>query len=272
MMLEEGVVDMKFGSKSYFDYMAANISIPESEYMYMDLCQVLRKDIFHMIVSMGVRESERESVFEDVCTKVISSLVDFLQNSSEKTDAQRNSWLKKTVRCVIYDHFRRECREYDVSSLEQIVTNGEMHIQYVSENSIEELEHAREVNSDLTDAIADVCALNTTPDKIIAFFLNCYECICGSIRQNGSPKQICEEFNGKTLHEAAETMKKRMQDSVAFYIPAQAYRALDDKIAQAAENNENAYFSMSPKMISDATRWIHSKLAEKRSENTGEPY
>lgn len=263
---------MIFGSKKYFDYISANISSQESEHMYENLYEVLRKDVFGMSEFSKVPDNDKDAVFDKIATKVMFKLPLFVCNSVNMTDAQRNSWLKRVVKSNVADYFRLEYKKLESSILDDIVENRETHLKYASDDNIEGMLKDREVYEELIESIRDVCSLNTTPDKIIAFFLNCYCCVCGKYRENGKPQQICDEFNGKTIEYAASTMKLRIQDVVCINIPEAAYSALDEKIMRGGYSDKEAVFCLDSKKISDSVKWIRSKLEGKRGEFVGEPY
>ena len=263
---------MIFGSKKYFNYISTNINSQDNKYMYEDLYAVLHKDVFYMSEFTKVPEHDREAVFAKIASKVIFKLPLFVRTSADMTEAQRNSWLKSVVRSKVADYFRLEYKKHEYSTLEDIVENRETHLKYASEDNVGEMLKGREVYEAIVNSIKDVCSLNTTPDKIIAFFLNCYSCVCGSYRENGKPQQICDEFNGKTIEYAAKTMKSRIQAVVCVSIPDEAYSALDEKIRVGGYTGAEALFFLEPKKISDSVKWIRSKLNDKKGEIVGEPY
>ena len=163
---------MIFGSKKYFDYISANISSQESEHMYENLYEVLRKDVFGMSEFSKVPDNDKDAVFDKIATKVMFKLPLFVCNSVNMTDAQRNSWLKSVVKSNVADYFRLEYKKLESSILDDIVENRETHLKYASDDNIEGMLKDREVYEELIESIRDVCSLNTTPDKIIAIFLN----------------------------------------------------------------------------------------------------
>ena len=263
---------MIFGSKKYFDYISANITSQNNEFMYEDLYGILRKDVFSLSEFRKIPDSEKDAVFDKIATKVIFKLPIFIQSSADMTEAQRNSWLISVVRSNFADFFRIEYKKQELSCLEDIVENRETHLKYASSDNVAETQKNQEVYEELICSIKEVCSLNTTPDKIIAFFLNCYSCVCGKYRENGKPQQICDEFNGKTLEYAAQTMKTRIQDVLCVNIPEDAFKSLDDKIRAGGYAQKEAIFCLDSKRISDSVKWIRSKLEGKRGEFLGEPY
>ena len=262
---------MKFGSNDFFEYIANNVSAPNNCIFYQELCDVIKRDLRYRIKGRYVPECDMDIVLSTIYVKVIFALPDFVRNSESKSEAQRNSWLILIMNNAVNDYFKKTAKQQ--LSLEELSSLGDGAISDICGSNVDDTLQSMESRDALLEHISAVCELDTTPDKIISFFLNCFICVCvDDGRVNGSPQQICDEMNDRPIREVADIMKARLQAVVSFRIPNEVYSMLDAKIDRLEKKSDGAVFFMTSKRLSDSSCWVRSKLEIRKGEHEDESY
>lgn len=254
---------MKFGTNEVFEYIKYNFENSPDEKLYNMIYDVVKADALTVLSSYNFNDADKDDIIQEVQISVSNHLAKYIRDSVDKNEEERNAWLKMIIKCKIADFFRKRYRSAE-DSLEDIIADDRTHMRYLSNDDIKE-KYIREAEEDeLIRAIKRVCEINTSADKIIAFLLNKVIATLEMSRMNGSPKEIAAALSGKTIFEASDYMKKKLQAVISINIPPDTYEALDRKVdaAMSSEDPRKRMFTITPRIISDSGNWIISKLQE----------
>ncbi len=240
---------MTFGNEETFS-LIERILLRSEENAYDPLCVILYEDVGILInkYCQDVRYHDREDLKQEVVSKVIIYLPRFYNDSAQKTEAERNSWLKSVVINARNDYFRKMTRYLEKNALEYEDSFGQ-----VDETSIEKKIELRET---LFETLSLAFSIRTSPEKLMAFV---YNNLLGRLtRTNGSPLNIYETFKGCTLRVMAKKMVFDLSEALQCEIPSWVIKPLQDKVDLRPED----YFDLSPRGITDSSNWIAKKIKE----------
>ena len=257
---------MRFGTEEVFNYIRENITRSDDAW-YSRLYNIIRADTLSVLSGYRLHKDDKDEIIQEVQISVTVHLSKFLKESENKSVDQRNSWLGKNVKNKMIDYLRKKNRHL----------NEPFEVWHETGAFFDELERAQrigECRQRLLRAIKDVCSIKTTPDKIIAFFLNKVIGATELDRRNGAPKQTVSLLSGKTLYEASEYVKTRIRTAVSFPVPDDVYIELDNKLNIDCGGVKYGcrIFDLSVRRIADSSNWIGSKLRTQVKKGTDEQW
>lgn len=99
---------MRFGSQEIFDFIVDNLDSEGFEW-YSDLYEVIKEDTRQVLPQYCYHFDDDllDDITQDVALQVFKSLVRFVKQSADKTERQRNSWLKKVISSKYRSFIRR---------------------------------------------------------------------------------------------------------------------------------------------------------------------
>lgn len=89
---------MRFGSQEIFDFIVDNLDLEDFEW-YNDLYEVIKEDTKQILprYCKSIDKYLLDEITQEAALQVFKSLVRFVEQSADKTERQRNSWLKKVI-------------------------------------------------------------------------------------------------------------------------------------------------------------------------------
>lgn len=253
---------MEFGKDSVYQFVKQNCMASQDPEWYKHVYNVVKADTLSVLSAYRLQKDDKDDIIQEVQLEVIKRLVKFVHDSENNTEAQRNAWLHTIINSKICDFFRKKYKRIE-DSIEDLLLNTKKHKEFASSNNIEERIKQLEVQSKLLEAIELVCNINTSPEKIISFLFSRVIGVLELSRKNGSPLQVVQELNGKTLKGASELLKRKLQSVLTILIPDDVYKGLDDKIEQEYLINVcSRTFMIDPRTIADSSNWIGKKIKQ----------
>lgn len=240
---------MKFGKEDTFSLIEKILQQSE-ESAYDPLCIILYEDIGILMKKYcrNVRGSDREDMIQDVITKVIIHLPSFYITSMQKTESERNAWLRTIVINVRNDYFRELSRSVEKDAV--------MLVETIGHNGGKTIEEEFVLRDEILEMIAVAFRIQTTPEKLMAFV---YNSLLGRLsRTNGSPKDVTAVFCRYTLDEMYKKMLRDLSDTLQCEIPNHVLKPLKDKV----DLRPNDIFDLTPRSITDSSNWITKKIKE----------
>lgn len=258
---------MKFGSKEVFDTVSVMIADPDSAGRYEELYAIIRADTLSAIGRDTLSQEEREDIIQNVELAVFRALVRYAENYADATPEERNSYLRRIIAnkrndCLAEQYRARQFVSYDADNSPEYSDNCIME---------ESLMNGEQVKQELFQSIRGVCALRTTPDKIIAFLHNKVAAAEDRGGHNGSPAEVSRKLSEFTQQAAADMAVSRLEKLLQCRIPKSVFAPLYDKLRETTSEGIRAElpFRLSARDITDSSCWIASKMRKQRSTNIG---
>ena len=248
---------MKFGTDEFFEYIKDNLDVDKSSEFYIVLYKTVKKDVGGILYNSGIKYPDDEEILQDIQLAVTMGLVPFALSSDCNTEAQRNAWLKRIAKNKISDYYRKKYRKL----MDEVLSLYGVDETPVIDEAIEALLNNRQ--EDIVSLISFVCSLNTTPDKMMAFFLNKMVLFYIKGNFNGDPTFISERFNGKLLRKMFIVVKRELSYLFTFDIPDNVYESLEKKLQ--AKEFYNSRFDLTPHAISECSSWILKKVRDSKN-------
>lgn len=248
---------MRFGSQEIFDFIVDNLDTEDFEW-YNDLYEVIKEDTKQILPQYckSIDKYLLDEITQEAALQVFKSLVRFVEQSADKTERQRNSWLKSVIRSKLSDFFNGE--ENNIS-IEDTDINIEAIIS--SENdAIASYDKKENKEIALIDSLKFLFSLNTTPDKIMAFVFSKLIYTYGTGNVNGQARKVADVFAETSLPEMFQKMYAELKDILFFDIPDDVFCPLINKI------NETDLFALTARQITLGSNWISGEM-KKNKEN-----
>lgn len=239
---------MKFGSEMMFQTIAANLHDSENYQWYEEMFRCISSDATMLLRKDHIAEEDIEDIVQEVQISVAKNLVPYVEQSVDKTEQQRNSWLKTIVKNKEMDFFRKSART-STESMDAMETD--------IPDTFNTTEKAM-VRLELFEAIEKLSQINSAPDRLLAFLLNKISAISNEAK--GGPKKIENEFYHKTLKEVYDEVKYQLFILLQGEISDDILKPLRDKVEPVA----NDYFSLDARTITDSSSWITKKMKERK--------
>ena len=246
---------MKFGSDEIFSLIGNNIDKADSSALYETLYEVVRADTLLMISKYRISKENQDDIVQEVQIAVFTHLIAFYESNKSSTEQQRNAWLSTIIRSKCIDYFR-----FVSKNLSKDIPYDDALDVISSMPAVEDLLTLRE---ELFGVIKAICSFQTTPNKILAFFLLKMSCAETGDRKNGSPKDISNEFSGWKLCDVLAETRRRLESFFECEIPTEVFSALQAKVDSA----DIPTFELSARTITDSSNWIGSKVKQSSERN-----
>ena len=249
---------MRFGSQEIFDFIVDNLEHSKDFKWYNDLYEVIKEDTKQILLKRcdHFDDDLLDDITQDVALEVYRRLVVFVEHSADKTDVQRNSWLKSVIRSKLSDFFNGE--ENNIS-IEDTDINIEAIIS--SENDAIASYNKKENNEMvLVNSLKFLFSLNTTPDKIMAFVFSKLIYTYSTGKVNGQAKKVAKDFAETSLPEMFWEMYEELKDLLFFNIPDDVFCPLIKKIKKTDS------FALTARKITLGSNWISDEM-KKNKEN-----
>lgn len=255
---------MRFGSKEIYGRICSMVSDPNGAAQYEQLYDVVRSDTLMMLRRDTLTEEEREDIVQNVELAVFRGLVRFVDRFAEAGEEERNKYL-----CGIIYRKRADCLAGRYRDSVLVSYDGEEEPTLTTGQGVEEtVLDSWQLREDLMNTIREVCALRTTPDKIIAFFLNKLTSVVDPSARNGSPAQVKRMLDSLTQREAADLAVGELETLMGCLIPRKVVAPLYEKLLEQTPEGVRGElpFKLSIRSITDSSSWISSKM-RKQKEN-----
>ena len=267
---------MEFGTQAFFDRLYQGVSDGDVQ-IYEELDRVVTGSVGGMVASK-IPMADREDILQEIKLTVWKHLAAFLRKSVERTPAQRDAWLRQVTQSKINDYFRARCFCSDDpddeaphwSSKEQSLEDYQADRSETA-SSAEEALMAKLRNKDdqqtCDNLMAHVCALNISPERIIAFFYNAVilPLSAGEKRKKGDPTALLKALSGKELQDLADQMKHDLALLFGRPVPDWVFAPLDNKIEACPKR----VFSMSGREITVVSSRTRLSLCNHRDKILG---
>ena len=241
---------MLFGSERVFSLIGEILNQDDGE-AYEPLCKILYEDIELLInkYCQGIQAADKEDLKQEIVWSVIKDLPRYYNQSANKTEKQRNTYLKTLTYNACMDFFRRAKR----SVLSKALDIDDLTLR-ASEDDFSSRVIDREA---FLTALKGAFEFHTTPDKLMAFVYN--RLIEKLTSENGSPKSIIDRFDGQPLSFMYEQMVADLNSILGIRLP-------DDVVAplrtQIYSGSSEAVFHMTAHIIADSSSRIVNKVKE----------
>ena len=224
-------------------------------------------------LSGNLQEADREDILQEAVMNVLRGLPRFYEVSADKSEAERNGYLKTVVRNEWLDFLRRRKRRAEAqekaAALAGAARSGRPAVRsddgLSEEGDVpyeEDFAPRVENREAFFAALKDAFSIGTTPDKLMAFVFNR---LLGRLSgRNGSPRSIIARFGGKPLTFMYEEMTADLWDVLRTGLPEEVFGGLRDKVYG---EYAGSVFSMTTHQIADSSRWIVKKM-----QNSGNPF
>lgn len=269
---------MQWGSNENFDLIKNSIQNED----YEQICNLIMSCAEPKICS-SIPSDGQLDVLHEIILSVLKSLEKYVLNFEDLNVAQRNAWFTKIVECRKYDYWRdyydanysnnrkktdNKNDEVEIKnlivSLDEEYDNGKPLYDYgVVDNEIENI--IEKSDFELTYKIIKfICNLNTSPDKILAFFFNKVISTYYAITQNGKASKVAETLKGKSLYSIYWIMRKKINAVLDIKVDDVVFQGLVDKLYKydGTVQYKDKIFLLSSRNITDSSNWIKMKLYE----------
>ncbi len=249
---------MRFGSQEIFDFIVDNLEHSKDFKWYNDLYEVIKEDTRQVLPQYCYHFDEDllDDITQDVALQVFKSLVRFVEQSADKTERQRNSWLKSVIRSKLSDFFNGEENNISIED-----TDFNIEAIFSSENDAIASHNKKENNEmALVNSLKFLFSLNTTPDKIMAFVFSKLIYTYSTGKVNGQAKKVAKDFAETSLPEMFWEMYEELKDLLFFNIPDDVFCPLIKKIKKTDS------FALTARKITLGSNWISDEM-KKNKEN-----
>lgn len=253
---------MKFGSKEVFGNICAMVADPESAGRYEQLYSIVRDDTLAVICRDTLTLEEREDIVQNVELAVFRGLLRYSQNYANCTEEERNRYLRRIISnkrndCLADQYRARQFTSYDTEDGPELAGEG---------NLEEEILNEKQIRQDLFHSIRGVCALRTTPDKIIGFLHNKLTAVLDRSGRNGAPAAVSERLAACTQQVAADLAVQELERMLECHIPDAVFAPLYDKLQEVTRNGVQGDlpFRLTARDITDSSSWIASKMRKQK--------
>lgn len=241
---------MLFGSEQTLSQIAFALTQNKAE-AYEPICKTIYEDARILInrYCQGVPSADKEDLLQEAVWNVLRDLPRFYEASSTNTEQQRNAYLKRVVYNLCMDFFRKAKKSLLTKAVD--LSDAE------DATSKDDFAGRIENKSAFLQALQGAFAINTTPERLIAFVFNR---LIGAMKgKNGSPKSIVETYDGAPLQVVFEQMVAELNHILGDEIPAEVLKPLKEKVYGP---NQDRPFHLSARQIADGSNWIVEKIKE----------
>lgn len=253
---------MKFGSKEVFGIICAMVADPESAGRYEQVYDVVREDTLAVICRDTLSPEERDDIVQNVELAVFRGLVRFKEIYADCTEEERNRYLRRIISnkrndCLAEQYRAKRYTYYDAEGAEELEQEGSLEGDFLIQSQLRQ---------DLLQSIQRVCALRTTPDKIIAFLLNKLTAVLDGGGRNGTPAVVAVRLSSYTQQAAADLAVRELEGLLACKIPEAVFSPLYEKLRERTPDGVRGelLFCLSARDITDSSCWIASKMRKQK--------
>lgn len=258
---------MHFSSDEFYQKLKTEITNPQCDgSIYNVLYEVIKKDVSGYIYNKIKREEDCKEVFQEIYFSVWRGLSDFVSKSEFLCEYQRKAWLNRIVKCRIADFYKQY---YKYDSKKQDMGEKELEEELerqkcTPKDAIENEVISKEPNRYILEQLKKLFALNTSPEKIIAFVYTKIiipnETISGF---NGKPAATYAIVSGKSLFYLRQDMNQHLKQMFRYPIPEEIYQGLDMKLIKELDGKlvGDNLFSIDIKTITDGNNRIQKRMS-----------
>lgn len=239
---------MKFGSDEIFSLIETNIDDSENYLWYDELFSCIKSDAELLLRKDGMAYADIEDVVQEVQIAVSRNLVSYVESSKDKTEIQRNAWLKTIIKNKETDFFRKMVRT-QADSLDGI----DLEVPDPFDTSEKVINRMM-----FFEAIKKLCKIKSSPERILAFLLNKISSISNDT--NGGPGIIAEEYNGMNLQCVYDCVMNQLSHIMQTDVPNDTA----DELWNIVEPFKDKLFSLNARTITDSSSWITGKMKKGR--------
>ena len=270
------VILVIFGSDEFYNKIKDALKASDVT-IFDDVYRVIDSDLSFLRGSPQMPANAFEDVMQEIQISVWRSMNDYIENSEDKHPNQRNSWLLDIAKKRLYDYCRKTNKKIDkITDSEWQLHEGEYKSvldSYTDPSSDTEEYYLANISrskmrNDFFELCRFICGYTGSPENILVFFYNKIIIPFNKGTKSGSPKEIQELFNGKTILELRMSLIAELQIILCCKIPDDVFRELDNKIARYPEYTEKV-FSMKDSRISDVSYKIHNVVKNHLEKNMG---
>lgn len=262
---------MKFGAEEVYHCLEDCLNGKGDEFTYNIIYSAIETDTKNflyrkrLINDTYLLDEDVKDVVQEVQMCVYQRMVKFVEESKDKTEKQRNSFLSSIINSRAHDFQRAKkivatVRYDDPDQTMEIPSDANIEEEVLKKGEYYDTDDSPYVNVDR------VCKINTGADKLIAYF---YCKICHQVEsqkkvQSASIKGKINDLKEKTLNCSFGKVRVKMDYVLDKRLPDKAWDGLDVKL-KVTKNNKvvgETVFRLSEKQVSDGIRYIDKKLLE----------
>ena len=262
---------MKFSSDEYFSRLMIEImNEDEEDIAFSQLRNVIKAEVYNQIC-MSVDVQDREDILSEVIVVVVRQLPIFIQNSKDKSEAQRAEWIHRVTHGVIVAYYRQRKKNYTVPLVVPQFDKEDSKLKEIVDDKLNPEIVFIEKEFDLVylELLQALFNIRTSPEKLMAFvysriIFNEYG------RINGKSTFAQEHLHGKSLYQIMEEMQFELEQSFQKKIPSYVYEGLKKKLTEKDSEGYDVgdhIFELNVLKIMDGNSRIQKKMAKMKSDS-----
>lgn len=264
---------MQFGSDGFFQYIKETLTDENTPCRYEVIYETVKKDIAFLWKRYDLSEQDKQDIEQEIQLTVRRNLVSFVLNSEDKDEKQRNTWLKTVAIHKVNDYFSHYYKkgmdkQAPLNEAQDLHMNQDGEFCTITSDSL-----LYDPEQDLLSRLLrEICEINTTPDKIMAFIFSKVIPVALEHRRNGVPKEVIQQLGGKKLGMIFLAMKRYLRAVFQKEIPDYFFAALEEKLQKSMNGVKwsDQNFQMNARGITDSGNWISKKLKHRKDEIIGD--
>lgn len=275
---------MKFGSESFFNRLYTGFFSGDSQEIEQELYQVIRSDLERYVVERVYDVDAREDLFQDITEKVFRNIETFLRKSKDKSEKERNTWLKKIATNALNTYYTKvplirvprkvvkdptKTKQDQVQALLQPDVWDEEKGSYLNNHvdpTLPEEGHIYYVErkEELAEVLAYVLSLNSKPEKILAFLAMIIE---SEWFYRGNENEFMAHMEKKlqqtTLFEMRHRIEWLLQKAE---LPSEGFGKLDQRLKEKISEGPcgERYFETDSRQLSVWLSDLRKRLRKER--------
>jgi hypothetical protein len=267
---------MKFGTDEFFQYLKDNFTEENDASFSSEISSVIEAGARAVLFVKGYRVSKHlskediDEIVQDVLFNVWIKLPAFINDSADLSKSERNKWLAQIAVCRAIDRLRKNySREERIDAL---LEDAEAKLTLLSRKKTDFDDMLIEAENNesaliIYHTLKCIFEKTTTPERMLSYLFNKFVVMFSDTnRSNGSPEEVANYLNGKTVGFVAEEMKRIIRNTIGHEIPGDVFAAFDEKL-KAEKNgvkNSEQIFELTASRVSDITYRVSQKIEKNK--------
>lgn len=266
---------MRFASQEFFNHLKQELGNDSGDgRIYEEVCYLIESETkWKLARAISIKE-DREDILQEIKIAVLTKLPDFILNSENLHEAQRQSWLNTIVERKISNWCRKpDNLSHDSLDRTSSDDGGEEYmpkelVEATSsmENEPESVHMDENISAALGSVLYDLFSLRTSPEKLVCFVYS--RLLIPQMvqsRHSGKPTETERILRDVTLYEIYDNMIEDFQKLLCENIDPEVFKPLKEKLDQIQEDGQpvgSRQFNLTVKQIVDSTNRVNKKVQD----------